>query len=99
MKSRSVFGFDVLLLVSSLSLMVIGILFVYSSGVTATGEVYSHEYVKQIIWVIIGIVILFSVSFLDYGRLRDWGPYVYAALSVALLITLVSGKIVNGSRS
>ncbi len=79
--------------------MVIGILFVYSSGVTSTGEVFSHEYVKQIVWVAIGIVILFLVSLVDYTRWRDWGPYLYGILGVALLFTLISGKIVNGSRS
>ncbi len=79
--------------------MVIGILFVYSSGVTATGEVFSREYLKQIIWVVIGIAILFGVSILDYTRLRDWAPYLYGVLALLLVVTLVSGKVVNGSRS
>ncbi len=99
LKSRSILGFDVYLLVASLALMVIGILFVYSSGVTATGEVFSKEYLKQIIWVVIGIAILFGTSIIDYTRLRDWAPYMYGVLGLALVATLISGKIVNGSRS
>ena len=99
LKSRSILGFDVYLLVASLSLMVIGILFVYSSGVTATGEVFSKEYLKQIVWVAIGIAILFGVSIIEYSRLRDWAPYLYGAFGLALIATLISGKVVNGSRS
>jgi len=99
LKSRSIFGFDVYLLTSTIALMVIGILFVYSSGVTATGEVFSHEYIKQIIWVLIGIVILFAFSMTDYARMRDWGLYIYLVLAAALLFTLVSGRLVNGARS
>ncbi len=99
LKSRSIFSFDVYLLVASLSLMVIGILFVYSSGVTATGEVFSKEYLKQIVWVLIGIAILFGVSIIDYTRLRDWAPYLYVVLALALVVTLVTGRVVNGSRS
>lgn len=98
-KSRSIFSYDIYILTSVLSLMVIGILFIYSSGVTASGDVYSHEYLKQILWVVIGIAVLVTVSFIDYSRFRGWAPYIYFGLVAVLMVTLFSGKVVNGSRS
>lgn len=43
MKERSLFGFDFLLLGSVLILIVIGILFIYSSGIDSEGRVVGFE--------------------------------------------------------
>lgn len=79
--------------------MVIGILFIYSSGVSSTGVVFSTEYIKQIVWVASGIVLLFVVGLTDYNRLRDWSPYIYGFFIFLLIVTLVIGKRINGARS
>ena len=48
---------DLMLLISTLSLVVVGVMFIYSSGVTATGLVISNEWIKQIIWGVTGLAI------------------------------------------
>lgn len=99
MRSRSLFAFDVYILASTLSLIVIGILFIYSSGVTSTGELFSTEYLRQIVWASSGLVLLLALSFLDYSRLKGISPYVYATILVILVLTLFFGRVVNGARS
>jgi rod shape determining protein RodA len=49
-RSRSIFETDFYIAVATIALVVIGILFIFSSGVTATGQVVSREYVRQIVW-------------------------------------------------
>jgi len=98
-RGRSIFGFDFLLLFTTIALMVIGVLFIYSSGVSSTGVIFSSEYVKQIVWVGTGIILLFVIGLSDYTRFRDWSLYIYGFFILLLIITLVLGKRVNGARS
>ncbi len=99
MRSRSLFGFDVLLLASVLALMTIGILFIYSSGVSSTGEQLSREYIRQIIWVGVGLLIMTAIIFTDYMLIAEYAGYIYLVFIVLLVITLFVGKVVNGARS
>lgn len=79
--------------------MVIGILFIYSSGVSSTGVVFSNEYIKQIVWVGTGIALLLVVALSNYTRFRDWALYIYVLFVFLLIVTLVLGKRINGARS
>jgi rod shape determining protein RodA len=98
-RSRSLFGFDVYVLAATLALMVIGVLFIYSSGVTATGIVFSNEYIKQIVWAGCGLLLLLGMAFIDYARLQRWSWWIYGSCLLLLLITLQFGRVVNGARS
>lgn len=99
MRSNSVFQFDILIFLATISLMVIGVLFVYSSGVSSTGIVFSKEYIKQIIWAISGIGLIFTLSFIDYNRIRALSPYIYFFFIILLLVTFFFGERVNGAKS
>lgn len=80
-------------------LMVIGVLFVYSSGVTSTGDIVSTEYVKQIVWAATGLMLLVGVIIANTKRLSDYVPLIYALLIALLVYTRLFGKVVNGARS
>ncbi|MFP4363840.1 MAG: rod shape-determining protein RodA [Spirochaetia bacterium] len=99
MKSKSILNIDILLILATIILMIIGILFIYSSGVTSTGVVFSNEYIKQIVWVITGIIIMFTIAFFDYQYFFDWSPIIYGLIVLLLVLTLFFGAIVNGARS
>ncbi len=79
--------------------MVVGILFIYSSSVSSTGIVFSNEYIKQIIWAAAGIAFMLLIYYFDYSRLEIVAPYIYLIFIVLLIITLLFGRVVNGSRS
>ena len=92
MRTKSLFGFDILLLLSVLALMAIGILFIYSSGVSSTGILLSNEYLKQIIWVGVGLGIMTVLVFTNYLRIGEYSLYVYLAFLLLLIVTLFFGK-------
>ena len=48
-------------------LMVIGVLFIYSSGVTSAGDLVSTEYAKQIVWAATGLAGTFFGAVLGAG--------------------------------
>ena len=52
---------DFVLLGATVSLVAIGILSIYSVGVTAEGFLVSNEYLKQIIWSLSGFFLLLLV--------------------------------------
>jgi len=99
MRRDSIFGFDVALFGCSLALLVIGVLFVYSSGDTSAGQGISGELLKQIIWVGTGLVLMFVATFFDYTTLRRLSIYAYAAAVLLVLGTLLFGREVNGARA
>ncbi len=99
MKNRSIFRFPLLILAAAIALSVIGIMFIYSSGISSEGVLLNNEYVKQIVWVCIGLVIMISISFFDYERLRRLSFYIYILMLAMLVLVLFFGDTVNGARS
>jgi rod shape determining protein RodA len=98
-KSRSIFEFDLILPLSVTALMTIGILFIYSSGISSTGINMSNEYIKQIFWASIGLLMLVLFNFIDYSKLKNLSKYFYFLLLLILLLTLMFGQVVKGSRA
>jgi rod shape determining protein RodA len=84
---------------ATLLLMAVGILFIYSSGINATGIQVSREFLRQIIFALTGLALLVFFAFLSYTTLRVLSLYIYAGGLFLLLVTLVIGRQVNGARS
>ena len=99
MKFKSFFSFDISIIISTIMLMVFGVLFIYSSGITSTGQNLSHEYLMQIIWIITGLGLFLVVVFSDINFFRRWSLHFYLIIIAALIVTLLFGKRVNGARS
>lgn len=91
--------FDYLLLACVLALVTMGILCIYSSGVNSEGVLVTNEYIKQIIWASVGIVLMLLTALYDFRRLSRYCPYLFGFLVVLLLYTRICGKYVNGARS
>jgi len=98
-RSGNIFNFDLILFISMLVLMVLGVLFIYSSGINSSGELVSNEYLYQIIWAVLGIVLFFVLLMVDYSIIRIWAVVIYFFSIFLLISTLVLGKSVNGARS
>ena len=90
---------DWTVIVAILILMTIGVLFIYSSGITSTGDLVSREYIKQMMWAGTGILLLIITVFFDLKRLSDYLPTVYMLMLGLLVYTKLFGKVVNGARS
>ena len=96
---RGKYNFDFYILLSVLILVVTGIFFIYSSCVASDGSVVSNEYIKQIVWAVMGVAVLASVIIVNYKKVQDYSVYLYIFFIFLLLVTLVAGNKVNGARS
>ena len=98
MRIRDFLEIDFILLFASLILLVIGILFVYSSGITSEGALISSEYKRQIVWCAAGMAIALAIAIFNYHRIYDLSVYLYAGTLLLLLYTSIFGRVVHGTR-
>nr|WP_314779808.1 rod shape-determining protein RodA [uncultured Treponema sp.] len=99
MNIRKITNFDYLLFLAVVLLSFIGILFIYSSGINSAGELVSKEYVKQILWVCTGIVLLLLSCIYDYRRIKDRTFLIYLVGMILLLYTGIFGTVRHNARS
>ncbi len=90
---------DFAILGAALALTVLGILSIYSSGLTAEGVHVSNEYLKQIVWAVSGLVLLAIVSLVDYQRMKDYSFFIYLFFLAVILYVRFFGHEVNGAKS
>ena len=84
-------------------LSAIGILLVWSAtqpSLLAAGQDPRTYLKKQLLWVVIGLIMMFAVSFVDSRRLRSWAPLAYGVTLLGLLAVLTPvGAEINGAKA
>jgi rod shape determining protein RodA len=98
MRIKDILEIDFLILLPVIILIVFGILFIYSSGISSSGAQVSTEYIRQIVWASIGLVIAISLSMINYRRFYNISLYLYLIALVPLLYTCIFGRMVYGTR-
>jgi rod shape determining protein RodA len=78
----------------SLTAAIIGILTLFGGG--GYGEVLAK---KQIIWLALGIIIMFGMAFLNYQTFGSYAGIIYGTGIFFLLLTLLLGTEVKGAKS
>lgn len=100
MKNKLFSMFDYFLIAVVYVLITMGVFFIYSSSVGTDGISTSNEYLKQIIWGAVSIVIMIAFTLYDYRKFNSFFSYwLYAIVIILLILTLVIGKEVNNSKS
>jgi rod shape determining protein RodA len=92
---------DWVLIVVVCALSTIGVLLVWSAtqpSLLAAGQDPRTYLKKQLLWVVIGLILMFAVSFVDSRRLRSWTPFVYGATVLGLLAVFAT-HAVNGAHA
>lgn len=93
---------DRLLIGVTAAIVVLGTLLVWSStstNETLTGGDQTAYLRKHLVNIVIGICLAATVVFTDRRWVRILAPFVYAGSVVGLLLVLVMGSTINGSRS
>jgi rod shape determining protein RodA len=98
MKFNDVLKLDYLLLLPVLIILISGILFIYSSGITSEGIQVSKEYIRQIVWASAGLIIAIVLSFVSYRRFYNFSLYLYVASLLPLFYTVIAGKLFSAAR-
>lgn len=60
---------------------------------------YSNYYIKQLLWFIVGFIILIILNKINVNYILNKSKYLYIIGNVLLVITLMFGVNVNGSKS
>jgi rod shape determining protein RodA len=94
---------DWVLVLAVMALSAIGVVLVWSAtqpSLLAAG-LDPHTYLKkQLLWVVIGLLLMFGLSYADYRQIRSWAPYVYGATLLGLLAVLSPlGSDINGAQA
>src|SRR3546814_19712171 len=95
-------GLDWILMGAAMALVVLGTLLVWSATSARpalTGDDPTAYLKKQLVNVAIGLVLLVMVLATDHRWLRIVAPLAYLASIIGLVLVLVMGTTVNGSRS
>jgi rod shape determining protein RodA len=91
--------FDYFIFFAVILLTTIGISFIYSSGINAEGVSLSNQFIKQIMWGLTGVVMMFMVSITDYRRYADRTFLLFVVAMGLLVYTRLFGRYVNGAKS
>jgi len=78
-----------------LAMATLGLLQIYSS---TRNTVWQGVHYKQMVWISVGLVLMWLVSQLDYHVLLDHAPLLYLLSVLALAATLIVGESRFGSR-
>lgn len=95
-------GLDWLLMLAAFALVLLGTLLVWSATSTRvdlTGGDPAAYLRKQLVNVAIGLVLMVLVLATDHRWVRILAPLAYLASVVGLVLVLVAGSTINGSRS
>lgn len=87
--------FDWTLLFVALLIAALGALEVYSATLSTP---WHDAYLRQILWIGLGLGLLWVASIIDYHWLVQHAPTFYVLTLVGLVAVLLFGTVVNGSR-
>lgn len=85
-----------LLVVTSLILL-IGVVNLYSAVYYWGEEGQSSLFWSQLLWILIGLVVMFMANFSDYKLFHRFATYIYVAANLLLIFSLIFGKAVKGT--
>lgn len=95
---KYLFETDYVLLATVLILSTIGILYIYSAGYNPyTGET-DNFYKRQLIWLFLGLISFFIMSYIDYRKLIRLVPIIYSIGILVLLVVLILGFVTMGAQ-
>lgn len=90
---------DIVLLISVIGLIMLGILFIYSSGISSSGEQISREWMRQILWSGTGLFLMLLGAAIDYRRYRPFVLPAYGLILLFLILVLIIGTYSKGARA
>lgn len=99
MDRRLIENFDWGIIWVLLTIIGIGLLSVYSALYPQIlANPTRNHFVRQLVWLSVGFVILFLMLTVDYQQIRRVSTWIYLASLIMLVAVLVVGKEVNGSK-
>ncbi|HON77287.1 MAG TPA: rod shape-determining protein RodA [Spirochaetota bacterium] len=96
---NTIYKIDFLLVAAVILVVFLGILTIYSAGFDPIDKVNSGLYKKQLVWFIIGFMLMLVFTFVNYKYLGDYSLYIYGFFLLVLIITTVFGSPIRNTRA
>jgi rod shape determining protein RodA len=87
--NKFILNFDYIIFFSSVILTVVGVLFIYSADLNKPDPGIRTEYLKQIIYFVVSLALLFVIILISPRMLKDFTVPLYAVCMILLLVTLL----------
>lgn len=98
LKKKIIRYFDFGLVINVILICVIGIISV-SSATQAFNGGSDKFFVQQIIWTVLGIILLVATSIIDYSVFKTYFKIIYFINIFMLVVVIILGKVTNGANS
>ena len=99
MDRRLIENFDWSIIWALLAIICIGLLSIYSALYTQIqARPTNNLFIKQVLWIVLGFVVMGCSLFVNYQRLRSLSPWLYGVVLLLLIVVLAVGKEVHGSK-
>ena len=90
---------DPLLLLATLGLMACSVFVIGNATQDDIPGSPNHYFHRQLIYGIVGIVLMFAISRFDYSRMREWRYGIYGTMIVLILSVSVLGTNTRGAKA
>lgn len=91
--------FDFKLIIAVTLISIIGILAIYSAGFDPIDKVNSGMYKRQLLWFIVGFVVMIGMTFINYKQLGEFSLYLYGGILLVLIGTTFLGPSIRNTRA
>ncbi len=99
MDRRLIENFDWSVIWTVLAIVCIGLLSIYSAVYPQIqARPANNLFIKQIVWLTIGLAVMCGSLFINYQRLRAISPWLYGGIVLLLAAVLVIGRVSHGSK-
>ena len=95
---RLVSNFNWFFFLAILAVSVIGIVTIYSANHARPEEFFRGLYIKQIYWIVYGLIAMLFALILDYRWFSRYAFLIYTLTLVGLVYVLANGIVVSGSK-
>ncbi|MEW5818367.1 MAG: FtsW/RodA/SpoVE family cell cycle protein, partial [Spirochaetota bacterium] len=95
---RLIHNFDWVTFSTVIAISIIGVMTIFSATRQPDDAIQSSFYIKQMIWILIGILGLVAIVSFDYIWLSRIAAPLYVIGLILLVIVLISGRIGMGAQ-
>lgn len=99
LRRSEIYKIDYVLVAAVMAVILIGILMIYSAGFDPIDRTNNGLYKRQIIWFIIGFILMLMMTFVRYKSLGDYCLYIYFFILVLVVITTFFGTPIRNTRA
>ena len=101
MKNNKQKPFDIILFWDVILMTVFGLIMIFSASSPSAFTQHGNSYYfvgKQLVWAIVGIVLMFICANIDFRIYKKWAVVIYLVNFILLIAVLAVGKNYNGAK-